>query len=137
MSEPGPIDRDAWIDADLASRDPARSQAHVGVDPFLEDFYRAPYDPLYGAQALGRLTGEVVRDPSGYGWVGTVLTSMLAAALLTIGASGLALALGWGPSLATNGEQRLMETLRVNVFTGPFGVAGILLLIRLVRDRAA
>lgn len=46
-------------------QDPTKEgrQEIVGADPFLEDFQRAPYDPLYAAQAAGRLTGEAIEHP--------------------------------------------------------------------------
>ena len=52
-----------------AGRSPgSERKAVVGVDPILRDFERDPYDPLYAAQAAGRLTGHALHQ-RGPRWV--------------------------------------------------------------------
>lgn len=65
-------------------------QAIVGVDPMLEEFERAPFDPLYAARVGGRLTGEVIRRPPRAGWM-RALAILLALFLLSGGITGLVL----------------------------------------------
>ena len=60
-----------------------RSQAEiVGQDPWLEEFARAPYDPLISARATGRLTGLAAKRAYGRWWM------RLAAFLIGLGMVG-------------------------------------------------
>jgi hypothetical protein len=43
--------------------------ASIGTDPFLDEFRNTPYDPLYSAQAAGRLTGEAINHPRFGRWM--------------------------------------------------------------------
>jgi hypothetical protein len=48
---------------------PGRRESSAGQDPWLEDFQRSPYDPLYSARASGRVTGLAVKHVFRRGWM--------------------------------------------------------------------
>ena len=107
-------------------------EAYVEVDPVLADFAHSPYDPIYGARAMGRVTGQVIAGPPRAGWLRT-FGFVLAVALIGRGVFGLYWA---GEIVAGTGggaERLAMELLRIAVETAPFGVGGLLLLWRLLR----
>jgi hypothetical protein len=103
----------------------------IEVDPLIQEFLRAPYDPVIGAAAMGRLTGEAVRRPATHGWL-RWLAWLVALALVT---SALALVFMGPPLLerATSPEQALVAYLQSLVIEGALAVAGTLLVWRLLR----
>lgn len=124
------VDAD-WIDVDLPAG-PETRQAIVGVDPVYQDFLRSPYDPLYGARAGGRLTGDVVRRPPRRGWM-RLVAYVLAMSLLTYAVVVLAGLASDAASLAS--ERGAFQAAPSLLTAVVLGVSGALLLWRLLRDR--
>ena len=81
----------------------------IEVDPLIQEFLRTPYDPVIGAAAMGRLTGEAVRRPAASGWL-RWLAWLVAFALIT---GALAVLLVEPPlhDLASSPEQALVAYL--------------------------
>jgi hypothetical protein len=103
----------------------------IEVDPLIQEFLRAPYDPVIGAAAMGRLTGEAVRRPPASGWM-RLLAWLVAIALL----AGAFVVLLVDPpvlSLAQSPEQALPAYLQPLAIEGALAVAGVLLMWRLIR----
>lgn len=100
--------------------------------PLLTRYHRAPYDPYHSAQMAGRTTGIVVRRPPLHGWPRSV-AFVLALALLSLPALGLATMLGPDSPLYTDGP--VVEGARMLLLSAPFGLAGLLLLRRLIASR--
>lgn len=111
-------------------------EAVVEVDPFLEGFYHAPYDPIYGAQAAGRLTGLAASRLPLHGWVRAFA-----------GAFGAVLALASILMLASmfdeyvpGGPDKLLPLVidaQSLSMTAVFAIAGVLMFVRAVRGDAA
>lgn len=116
----------------LAQEAPGHKQAYVGVDPIIEEFLHAPYDPLFGARAMGRVTGQAAMK----NWDGRtrLLAYMFALALLSIGVLGFIYAISLSSAFSTSTGDRLMEALRILIFPAPLGFAGGILLYRLLRE---
>lgn len=117
---------------DLDPEDPfSEKQMIVGKDPFLEEYLRSPYDPLYAAMAMGRLTGEVVRRPPKRGWM-RVLSWVVALVLITTGLVGGGVL---GILNATTIDDRWFryEEFRLGLIAIPGVIAGALLVWRLVK----
>lgn len=103
----------------------------IEVDPVIQEFLRAPYDPVIGVAAMGRLTGEVVRRPPASGWM-RPLAWLVACALL---AGALVLVIAEPPllDLTESPEQALIAYLQPLAVEGALATAGVLLVWRLVR----
>jgi hypothetical protein len=93
---------------------------------------RAPYDPESSANMAGRATGAVVHRPPTRGWT-RYLAFLLALALLSLPVLGLATMFGPDSPLYTDGP--VVEGVRMLLLSGPFGLAGLLLLWRLIAPR--
>ena len=50
------------------NKHPGRRQS-AGQDPWLENFQRSPYDPLYSARASGRVSGLALKRVFRRGWI--------------------------------------------------------------------
>lgn len=92
----------------------------VTDDSDLENFRRAPYDPLYSARAGGRMTGLLARNSPLAGWQ-RVLAFLLACSLIGIPLAGL-LQLLLGHNLASG--------LPLLLIGSPFGYSGCYLFWR-------
>lgn len=101
----------------------------IEVDPLIQEFLRSPYDPVIGAAAMGRLTGEAIRNPPRGTWYGA-LSVLTALTCLMMAVS----ALGW---LYAGGETELggfrFELYKSLLVSLPFALGGLLLLWRLAR----
>ncbi|MDI3341262.1 MAG: hypothetical protein QJR03_12105 [Sphaerobacter sp.] len=107
---------------DLARPDsPARDerQAIIGTDPFLDEYLRAPYDPINAARMEGRLLGELIRRPPKQRWM-RLIAGLLGVALTAAGALGVVAAVGGGPVDPT-----------ALVMAAVFAIAGLSILWRL------
>ncbi len=108
-------------------------QARVEVDPDLRNYLRAPYDPTYAARAARFTEGAVIRDPPRRGWMRAV-AFLIAFSLLsgTIGGVG-----GLVTALAADrrGATEVAAAVQFLLIASPFGLAGGVLLWRLVRRR--
>lgn len=117
---------------ELDPRDPfSGKQMIVGKDPFLEDYLRSPYDPVFAAMATGRMTGEVVRRPPRGGWM-RVCSYAVAFVLIATGLVGSGL-IGFATAIASDDRWFSYEQLRLGLFSIPGIIAGVLLLWRLIK----
>jgi len=102
----------------------------IEVDPVIAAFLRSPYDPVAGAAAMGRLTGEVVRNPPRDGWM------LGLTVLVGVACAGSALAaLGFLYSPDVEVDMRWFRFMLVEslIVSTPFALAGLLILWRLAR----
>lgn len=124
LDEDGDDERDIYFDLEDRSRLEGQ-QAIVGVDPMLEEYMRAPFDPLYAARVGGRLTGEVIGHPPKSGWL-RLGAFVLALTFLVGSCGGVTQALG----VSIAGYQLALPAgLGMAVV---FALAGVLLLWRLL-----
>ncbi len=108
-------------------------QAQVEVDPDLRNYLRAPYDPTYAAQAARFTEGAVIRNPPRRGWMRAV-AFLVAFSLLSgtiVGVGGLVAAL----VADRRGATEVVAAVQFLLIASPFGLAGGVLLWRLVRRR--
>lgn len=102
----------------------------IEVDPVIQEFLRAPYDPVIGAAAMGRLTGEVVRNPPREGWMLglTILVGMACA-----GSALAALGFLYSPDVGVDMRWFRFMLVESLIISTPFALAGLLILWRLAR----
>jgi hypothetical protein len=88
-------------ESDSFHEETSSQQEIVGQDPWLEEFARAPYDPLISARATGRLTGLAAKRAYRYWWMRLaaflVGLGMVSAAVGTAYVSIRGLSIGPGP----------------------------------------
>lgn len=113
----------------------SEKEASVEVDPVLADFMRSPYDPVYGARALGHLTGKAIVDvPQRWGGL-RLAGGVFALLLLLVGVTGVWFTLD--ALLNDAGSAWVGETVRALAVAVPASVAGALLLRRLRHSESA
>lgn len=121
----GPHDS-AVSDLDITpEHDQTGQQAIVGTDPFLEEYLRSPYDPVNAARMEGRVLGELIRQSPRLRWM-RLFSAFIGFALFVVCALLIVDLLRGSQALDPSGL----------IIAVVFALAGLGMLLRLVRERA-